>query len=121
MNIVRRGFFAHQNHGPDLAQLHRFVGVEHRAAHRRARRGIDPGGEQRQLLEGRHIEHRVQKLIELLRLHAQHGLLLVDQAFLRPYPPRRAPPPGPVRFPLRVCSMYSLLSSMVNSKSCMSR
>ena len=32
------------------------------------------------LLGGR-IEHRVQQLIELLRIDAQHGFLLVDQPF----------------------------------------
>ena len=64
-----------------MRHLDRFIRGERRAADGGAGRCGDAVGEQRQLLERRRIEDRMQKLIELLRLHAQHGFLLIDHAF----------------------------------------
>ena len=81
VNIVGRGFFADQNHGAVFASFDRVIGGERCAADGGAGRRGDAGGEQRQFFERFGIEDRVQKLIELLRLHAQHGFLLRDHAF----------------------------------------
>ena len=81
VNVVGRGFLADQNHGTGLRHLDGFFGGERSAAHGGAGRSVDTGGDQGQLLQRRRIEDRMQKLIELLRLHAQHGLLLIDHAF----------------------------------------
>ena len=53
---------------------------EGRAADCGAGRCRDPGGDLRQFLERRRIEHRVQQLIELVRRDAQHRFLLRDHA-----------------------------------------
>ena len=81
VNVVGRGFFADQNHGTVFAQFHGFVGGECGAADGGSGRRRDAVGDKRQLLQRRGIKHRVQKLIELLGRHAQHGFLLVDHAF----------------------------------------
>ena len=64
-----------------MRHLDGVFGGERHAADGGAGRRRDAGGEQGQLLERRRVEHRMQKLIELLGLHAQHGFLLVDHAF----------------------------------------
>ena len=103
-----------------LRHLDRVFGRERHASHRGARRRRDTGGQLRQLLRAR-PDRTPDAAID----RAASG-------------PRAAPLPsssispsstistatrtaaGPVRLPLRVCSMYSLPSWMVNSKSCMS-
>ncbi len=65
------------------------------------------------------VEMGHQEIVELVGLDAKDGGLLVDQ----PSPTMSramCTAARPVRLPLRVCSMYSLRSWMVNSKSCMS-
>ena len=81
MNVVGCGFFADQDDGAALAHLHCFIRAECRAADGGSGGCRDTVGYQVQLLERRDIEHRVQQLIELLRLHAADGFLLADQAF----------------------------------------
>ena len=41
------------------------------------------------------VDPRVEQLLELRRLDAQHRGLLVDQPLVRPYRPRSGPPPAP--------------------------
>ena len=82
VDVVRHGFGAHQDHRRGFRRDHRLVGREHHLSHRGAGRCRQTLGDQSQRLLRLRIEHRVQKLIELLRIHAQHRFLLVDQAFL---------------------------------------
>ena len=65
------------------------------------------------------IEHRMQQLIELDgATRSTASFLVIMPSSTISTATRTAA--GPVRLPLRVCSMYSLPSWMVNSKSCMS-
>ncbi len=81
VDIVGHGFLAHQDHRRAFELLDGVVGGEDDGAHRRARRGRQPLGEQRQRFLGFRIEHRMQELVELLGIDTQHGFLLVDEAF----------------------------------------
>ena len=82
VNVVRLGFGADQDHGSGGGLLHGFIGGENHAADRgagRCRQSLGDGGQR--FLRSR-IEHRVQKLIELLRIDAQDGFFLADQALV---------------------------------------
>ena len=81
VNIVGHGLFAHQDDGSLGGLLHGVVGVEHDGPDRSSRRRRQALRQQRELLFGFGIEHRVQQLIELLRIDAQNGFLLVDETF----------------------------------------
>ena len=81
VNIVGHGLFAHQDDGSLGGLLDGIVGVEHDGSHRSSRRGRQTLGQQRKLLLRFRIEHRMQQLVELLRIDAQHRFLLVDQTF----------------------------------------
>ena len=81
VNIVRLRFRADQNHGGRFRFGHRFIGGEYDHAYRRAGRGGQSGRDQIQALARRRIEHRVQQLIELLRIDALHRFALGDQPF----------------------------------------
>ena len=72
------------------------------------------------LLQARDVEDRMQQLIELRRRNAQNGCLLRRSDLHRTISTAMRTAAGPVRLPLRVCSMYSVPSWTVNSKSCMS-
>ena len=67
--------------GASLGFLHRIFRREHDGADRRAGRGRQAGGQLGKRFLGGRVEHRVQKLIELLRVDAQDGFLLADEAF----------------------------------------
>ena len=91
VNIVRHGLFAHQDDRSRGGLLHGIVGVEYDGSHRsgenhaanrgarRCRQSLGDGGQR--FLRSR-IQHRMQKLIELLRIDAQDGFFLADQALV---------------------------------------
>ena len=66
------------------------------------------------------IQTRNQKVVKLVGLDAEDCLFFRDQTFFH-HLDGDSHRGRPVRLPLRVCSMYSLPSWMVNSKSCISR
>src|SRR5579875_1928717 len=79
---VRLG--AHQDDGdPVTAHLDRGVRVEDRDARGRARRGVEPAGQELPLPLGGalvlRVEPREEELVDLLGLHAQQGLVARDQ------------------------------------------
>ena len=69
--------------------------------------------------DGRAIEDRREHLVELIGGDARHRRFPVDEFFLHHVQAMRTAA-RPVRLPLRVWSMNSLPSWMVNSKSCTS-
>ena len=62
----------------------------------------------------------IEQPLDVFRLDALDRFFLGNQAFLR-HVHRDLKVAAGVRFPMRVCSMYSVPSSTVNSMSCMSR
>ena len=79
LHVFRRGLDARQDHGVALRfHVHRLVGIEHELAGGRTRRSWQALGENGHLRVG--VERRMEKLIELRRIEAQHGLLLGDDA-----------------------------------------
>ena len=91
--------------GPLRRHLHRIFGGERHASDRRAGRSRHARWRSSSsFLRVCGIEHRVQQLIELLRSDAQHRFLLRDQPSSTISTAMRTAA-GPVRLPLRVCSM----------------
>jgi hypothetical protein len=81
VDVVRRGFGADQDDGFALLGLfHCMIGGEDNLADGGAGRGGQTGGQQLQPAGRFRIEHRVQELVELVRMNPHHGGLLVDQA-----------------------------------------
>ena len=72
-----------------------------------------------ELLQRWRVEHRVQQLIELLRSDAQHGFLLVDQAFVH-HVDRDANRGRTGALAVAGLQHVELAVLTVNSKSCMS-
>ena len=81
VNVVGLRFGANQNHGSGLRFRHSVVGAEHDYADGGAGRGGKAGRDQVEGLARGGIEHRVQQLIELLRIDALHGFALGDETF----------------------------------------
>src|ERR1019366_1131231 len=82
MNIVGYGFLADQYDGGNLGGNDRVVGREYHRADRSAGGGGQTLGQKREFLLALGVEHRVEKLVELLGIDAQDGFLLADQALV---------------------------------------
>src|ERR1019366_5224851 len=80
--IVGHGFLADQYDGGDLGSNHRIVGREYDGADRSAGGGGQTLGQERELPLALGVEHRMEKLVELLGIDAQDSFLLADQALL---------------------------------------
>ncbi len=107
--------------GAFFGGLHGVVGREDDPADRGAGRGRQAGGDLLQRLlakrdraPGAAADRAAAARRAARLLPCRSGLLSTISTAMRTAA-------GPVRLPLRVCSMYSLPSWMVNSKSCMSR
>ena len=83
VNIVRSRFLADQNDGAIRRHLDRVFRRKREPPNGRARAGVNPSRELRQLPQRLHIENRVEQLVELVRSNAHHRRLLVDEAFVR--------------------------------------
>jgi hypothetical protein len=77
VEVLRRGLSPHQDHRLELAAVGGLVGVEDHAPRRRARRRRQTGGENGDL--GGRVDHPVQELVELIRVHTLDRLFLRDQ------------------------------------------
>src|ERR1039457_1744215 len=80
VNIVGHGFLADQYDGGNLGGNHRIVGREYHGADRSAGGGGQTLGEERELLLALGVEDRGEELVELLRIDAEDGFLLADEA-----------------------------------------
>ena len=86
VQVVGRGLGPHEDHAlAGLVARFGLVGGEVHLADRRARRRVQALGQHVEL--GLRVELRVQQLVELRGLHAQHRFALVDQALARPSRP----------------------------------
>ena len=120
VQVVGRRLGAHEDHV--LARLvtrFGFVGGEVHLADRRARRRVQALGEHREL--GLRVELRVQQLVELRGLHAQHRFASCRSGPRSTISTAMRNAAAAVRLPTRVCSMNRRPCSIVNSMSHMSR
>src|SRR5579871_5610755 len=106
-----------------MSHLLGFLRAENGFADRRSRYGVDTRGElllAQLRFRCRRVDNRIKQAIDVLGLDALDGLFLGDQAFLGHITAILKVATG-VRFPTRVCNIYNVPSSTVNSMSCMSR
>src|SRR5258708_842856 len=87
VDVVGRGFFAHQNYRRFLRRFDGVVRGERHAADCGAGGGGDAVGELRESLQSLDVEDGVQHLIELCGGDAQHGLALPEEFFFHHFDP----------------------------------